>query len=103
MTDRTINSVHFARKARTRKLFACAVRARRQNPSPMTNDLRTCMGGRTEVCRQKATVICTERDGGAHPLQWFACDNPLHRTGAHVEPIAEWFTRNGLPVPEGHR
>jgi hypothetical protein len=46
-------------------------------------------------------VVCTKRDGSAHPLQWYACNELAHHDGADVEPIADWFTRNGLPVPAG--
>ena len=69
----------------------------------MPIDVRNCTAHGLVICRTKATVVCTERDGGAHPLQWFACDDPVHQDGAHVEPIADWFTRNGLLVPEGNR
>ena len=62
---------------------------------------RACNGGPGGVkwCGKPATVVCTERDDGPRPLQWYACDDVEHRQGAHVEPIEAWFNRHGLPLP----
>ena len=64
--------------------------------------MRACNGGPHAVawCGKPATVVCTARDDGPRPLQWFACDDVEHREGAHVEPIAEWFKRQGVPIDE---
>lgn len=64
---------------------------------------RPCNGGPhgTAWCGKPATVVCTERTINRLPLQWYACDELAHQEGANTEPIAEWFARQGLPVPGG--
>lgn len=52
--------------------------------------------------RVLATQIATAADG----LQWYECDghgpedNLAEEPRVALEPIAEWYARNGLPVPE---
>lgn len=69
--------------------------------------MRECNGGPHAVawCGKPATVVCTERESscppdvaallgpGAHPLEWFACDDVEHHEGAATTPIAQWFAR----------
>jgi len=56
--------------------------------SPPGFPKRRCNGGPHGKgwCGKPATVVCTD-----HPLQWYACDDPQHREGAHVQPVADWF------------
>lgn len=62
--------------------------------------IRRCNGGPTGTwCGRHATVVCTEREDGPHPLQWYACDEPEHHGDAVTEPLAAWLARNGLPPP----
>lgn len=54
-----------------------------------TVPLRLCNGRGKVACGKQATRVCVE---GA--LQWFACDEPDHASGAvETMPIREWFER----------
>ena len=53
--------------------------------------------------RVPATHVATDMPTG---LQWYECgaheptDNVAETTRIRLEPIADWFARAGLPVPE---
>jgi hypothetical protein len=59
------------------------------------NEPRKCNGGPngTSWCGKRACYVARAPDG----LEWFCCSE--HTEGAVTTPIAEWFTKHGLPVP----
>jgi hypothetical protein len=66
-----------------------------EDPRPMSHPARYCNGGPHGHgwCGKTATVVCTMRNDGPNPLQWFACDDVDHQEQAITTPIAEWFAK----------